>query len=114
MSIDGLSDSDCQQGRLSECKSLLDCVYSDEFFVPLLGDMDEPRNTRNRRKKFLPCLSVYSVVAKEKNHGMHGTDGKGFFRVLFGESAVSFKTIHRNKTVWKTLSRVRNNHNYKV
>lgn len=51
MSIDGLSDSDCQQGRLSECKSLLGCVFSDEFFVPLLGDMDEPRNARNGRKK---------------------------------------------------------------
>lgn len=90
MSIDGLSDSDCQQGRLSECKSLLGCVFSDEFFVPLLGDKDnhgthgidgkkvasvffrffrgskrdEPRNTRSRRKK------VSSVS----------------FRVLFGDS----------------------------
>lgn len=51
MSIDGLSDSDCQQGRLSECKSLLGCVFSDEFFVPLLGDMDEPRNTRKDTEK---------------------------------------------------------------
>ena len=82
MSIDGLSDSDCQQGRLSECKSLLGCVFSDEFFVPLLGDMDEPRNARNRRKRFLPCLSVSSVVAKEKNHGIHGTDGKRFLPCL--------------------------------
>ena len=27
-------------------------------------------------KRFLPCLSVSSVVTKEKNHGMHGIDGK--------------------------------------
>ena len=33
-------------------------------------------------KMFLPCLSVSSVVAKEMNHGIHGMDGKGLFRVI--------------------------------
>ena len=37
-------------------------------------------------KRFLPCLSVYSVVAKEKNYGMHGKRLLPCFSVSFLES----------------------------
>lgn len=90
MSIDGLSDSDCQQGRLSECKSLLGCVFSDEFFVPLLGDMDEPRNTRSRRKK-IPSVSFRFFRGSKRDEPRNARDARKkvapvFFCVLFGES----------------------------